>query len=290
MSTASPSRNYLLALVLMGILCLFPVPVRVGNWLSELVWQIITPVTDPLGRIGAALRPAPRPFDESDPMVRELRSTIEEQQAEISRLEDQNAALRSELNALRDIAEAGGADEFRPLRVRKSGRAPTSRAGVFQVNAGAQLGVEVGAVAIIPPTQLVGIVTEVSPLTATVAPMTSQAVDLLEVRIDVPDIPFADDPAGTLQPDGTGALRGLFESAMIDQLEVEPGMPVRLDDPNIGEAHTGLLVGVIDRIEPNDANPLHDRVIVRPGVGIHRAQVMYLRVRDRARDRKREEN
>ncbi len=277
------NRNLALTVIILILITLLPWPVRIGAWISGVGWQLVVPVTQPLTRVSHALRPEATPFKDDDPVVAEFRDMIEKLRVRIAQLEDQNATLQIELNALRDVASLTPADLYRPLRVDRSGSAPGESDHLFQVNAGSRQGVEVGTVAVVPPMQLAGIVTTVTPLTATVLPTTAGSFNVIEVRIDTPGKPFSDDPKGTLQPDEHGNLVGLFDHALIEELHIEPGFAVRLDDAAIGSAHTGLLVGNIVRIESNDANPLHDRVIVKPVSDPARVGSLYLMIRRKAK-------
>jgi len=241
---------------------------------------MLVPFTDPLTAVSHALRPSPEPFSDDNPAVRQLRESLAQYEARIAQLEEENAILKFELRALRDIAgnASSARDAFRFLRVRRAGQTPSERDGRFHVNAGSNYGVEVGTVVVIPPTQFAGLVSSVSPLTATVNPVTSDHFDLIEVRVDLVDTEFGDDPKGTLRPAGNGELVGLFPAELIRDRNISPGLPVRLDDSKIGEGQAGLLVGTIDRIEPNDTNPLHARIIVKPVAEPQRARILYLMV------------
>lgn len=264
MTSHRHNRNLALTVVCLLLMTLLPWPVRIGGWLSGVAWQLVVPITEPLTRISHVLRPEPKPYGDDDPEMIRLRESNEKYRVRIALLEDENATLQTELNALRDVASLVPADQYRPLLVERSGSAPADSGRLFQVNAGTRQGVEVGTVAVVPPMQLAGIVTAVTPLTATVLPSTAGAFRVIEVRIDTPDLSFDKDPTGTLEPNEHGQLVGLFDHELLGKLGVEAGLPVRLDDPSIGSAHTGLLVGTILRIEPNESNPLHDRVIVQP--------------------------
>lgn len=285
MSAPSPSRNFYAALLVLLLICLLPVPIRITSWLGYLTWQMLVPFTDPLTAVSHALRPFPEPFSDDDPAVRQLREALAQYEAHLAQLEEENAILQFELRALRDIAgnESTARDAFRPLRVRRAGQTPSERGGRFHVNAGSNYGVEVGTVVVIPPTQFAGLISSVSPLAATVNPVTSDHFELFEVRVDLEDTEFSDDPKGTLRPNGNGELVGLFAAELVRDRSIFPGLPVRLDDSKIGEGQAGLLVGTIDRIEPNDANPLHARIIVKPVADPQRARVLYLMVLKKSR-------
>ncbi len=278
MSAAPSNRNLYAALLGLFLLCWLPVPLPISGWLGDVVSQLMIPVTQPLTQISLALRPEPGVIDEGDPAVMALKTALAKLETRNALLESENALLQVELHSLRDLASLTGGDEFFPLHVQRAGSAPASRGGIFHVNAGATRGVELGTVVVVPPTQLAGIVTAVNSLSATVTPLTAEGFELIEVRIDRPDLSFADDPKGTLEADGEGRLAGLFETALLERLGVAVGDNVRLDDPRIGAAHTGLLVGVVEEMRDNDANPLHRRLFVRPLANPERQSVYYLMV------------
>ena len=277
MSTHAPSRWYYLTLVGTILIALFPYPTRVTNWFGDVISQIMTPLSEPLGRVSTALRPQPAPIDVTDPERQRLVSEIEYLNRALASLERENDTLRLELAALRELANTGRLESYMPLKVRRAGDSPLDSSGAFRVNVGSMQGVTVGTVAYLAPTQLVGFISDVTPLTSTVMPITSSESDILRVRIDLPDNDFSRDPIGTLKADGRGHLTGRFQASDFTKVKPTSDMSVRLDDEKYGDAYTGMLVGRIHLVEPFDENPLYITVTVRPtGGDLQRVGMLYL--------------
>jgi len=275
-STTIQHRRLAVTLALLVLLGLAPSRFAIGRWLDDPLLHVVVPVAEPVSRLARPLRPHRPPPDE---LPHEFLDLLATRDARIANLEALNASLRTQLEEFQAGYASDVLRRFRLVRVRRGPESLAAGSRLFRVTGGTNLGIEVGHVAIAEGGRLVGRVTSVGADSAIITPITEPGDERrgdghLDVVVVPPGQAFDDAFPGTLLPTGEGTLAGVFDRTY----PIDVGDPVRLADPLWGEGHAGLLVGTVEAIEPNDAEPLYRRVIVRPTIDLDRVPAVYVRV------------
>lgn len=276
---SSPGRSALpWVIVVLGVCALLPL-----NWLGWVGWfaglseTVLTPVSHPLRAAGRVFVPAPRREDELD--AERLRRLFEGEQ-----LKRQQAELEIErLTQIIDRISAGAA--VNPsLEVRQLPAPVTGAVGQYLVvRAGARSGVVTNSIVTADGFQLLGQVEGVDERTCRVLPITAPGAGSISGVI-LTDATGEQRLPCILAPAGDNTLRGEFELAQ-DPVTgaainaVVPGQEVRLLDDTWPGAAQLLLVGLVERVEPDEAlGGLNRLVVVRPRATLRQVGEVVVRV------------
>ncbi|MEM1329237.1 MAG: rod shape-determining protein MreC [Planctomycetota bacterium] len=281
-STGQPRRRWLsvVILVLLGFTFVPPSVNRVVQWFGDLTATAIAPVSHPFSafarwiapaRIGAAPPAEIQAIEEELARTKLLHRRSEQRAA---RLEQLIERLQGGLAVIPDVPMSLLAAPVVAASADLSSEMLTIRAGANQ-------GVAPGAVAVADAVQLVGRVETVAPALSRVRPITDPTAGLLRARIEL-------DGAGSswlltqLGPDGDGTLSGpvaIPDGATPEAVRAEPGMTVRLDDPEAWPgAAQALVVGAVESVSPDPDQPQRQVVVVRPTVRLERISEVVLRI------------
>lgn len=249
--------------------------IRWTSWFGRLTDTLVAPVSHPLTKVSRWLWPAGARFDD-----REMQQMYEERErlAELyAREQAENGRLREYIKELQRGLELNPGLPVRQLTasVYRNPADLTSRE--LLIRAGEREGVTVGTVVTCSGLQLLGRVTDVGPATCKVQPITSKAAGRILAQVMLTDANAAG-LACTLDPVGDGTLRGPVAQPS-GSPAVTPGMTVRLNDPDRWPASSQfVLIGQIETVEPDPAQPLRTVITVRPSVLLDRVGEVYLRL------------
>lgn len=277
--TVSPNRLLAAAVVVLFLLAL--IPSRFTGFLTsigDLATVIITPVSGPLQRLSGWLRPAV-PRDSNDPQLRTLQEEIETLQQQLLRSQQENQRLNEVLEEVANIVNVNPHLPVRHLRAAVIGVSSDLSSGVLTVRAGRKNGVETNTVALGAGMQLLGKVARSDERVCKVQPITSKASGAIEARIMGPA--SGQSLKCRLEPSGDGTLRGPVGTADAVGIpfEIAVGQLVRLDDRERWPEHAQmLLLGRVEKVEPNPDQPLRRVVTVRPTMSISQAAEVILRM------------
>ena len=276
---SSPGRSPLpWAVALLILVALLPL-----NWLGWVGWfaglseTVLTPVSHPLRAAGRVFVPAPRREDELD--ADRLREQFEAEQ-----LRRQQAEL--EIDRLTGLVErlSAGAAINTSVEVRQWPAPVTGAAGQYLVvRAGEREGVVTNSVVTTDGIQLLGQVEGVDDRTSRVLPITAPVAGRINGVILL-DQTGEQRVACILAPAGDNTLRGEFQLSQ-DPITgqavnaVEPGQEVRLLDNAWPGAAQMLLIGLVERVEPDEnLGGLNRLVVVRPRAVLRQVGEVVVRV------------
>lgn len=280
------SPAFLLTVLVALLVLLSFLPARAIGWaraLASPVEMLVAPARHPLRSLAVWIAPAERVAPSSDPAVRELETQRQELLHLSLQLQEENNLLRRQISDL-----SRGLDLNPSLAVRQytapviGGTADRSSA-TLTVRAGAREGVERNAVAVIRGVHLVGRVTRVDDRLAYVLPITDASAKPIKGVIMLSDRERG--PTCLLEPTGRGQLRGRVEDTGGGgpPPALEPGMVVRLLDPDVWPASAQMLiVGRVISVEPLPQQPLRRMITVEPEFRIDRASTVTLRLLEQA--------
>ncbi len=279
------------AVAILFFAALIPWPTGpIAQWLHGVVTSLLVPVSEPMTRIVASLRPPRGPqTDVSDPRVREYEEQLQQARERQATLEATVAYLARMLDEFQKGYASDILGQYRLVAARRAGVAGASGHGTFTINVGRDSGAVPGTIVIAGGYQLVGRISLVNGLTAEVLPMTQRLsprdqADLTDrglsaqvLRVEF----FPPDPAqalpgilGTLEPVGDGTLAGRIDAAA----PVEVGDLARLNDEAWGDSLSRLLVGKVIEVRPSPQQPLYREVIVAPSMDVANVYDVRLRV------------
>ncbi len=282
-SNARATRHTLSAAVaILVLLCV--VPVRFLGWLewpAHLPTTLVVPISHPLSIVGRWLAPARREQID-DAAVRAL-------QLENERLKRLYLSQYEETKRYRELAEMLQRGRSLSTDVPVDlvafpvvGVSSDTSSSLLTVRAGERDGVTPNTVATVDGVQLVGKVDSVRGRTCTVRPITDPAVNRIGGRVMVTDL-GPEGLACSLEPIGDGRLRGDLEylAPTPDRPavpEVVAGMTVRLDDPAWPAGAQMLVIGTVERVERDEAQPQRRVITVRPTADLRRVSTVILRI------------
>jgi len=254
------------------------------GWFGGLASTVFTPISDPLTRVSRWVAPATRVEESNEQIVAlerdrdELRRRLLASRRREAELEALIADLRAGLSRAPDVPVV---QLIRPV----VGASSDPSSGLVRVKAGRRDGVTPNTVTTVRGVQLHGQVVSVDALECVVMPITEPESGLLRGRVLL-------DRLGEawllcqLAPTGQGTLRGDVEfpdpsrAGAVTLPELEPGMEVVLDDPAWPESAQMFTIGLVERVEPDDEQPLRSNIVVRPrdGLELRRVREVTLRV------------
>ncbi len=261
------------------------IPMRFTWWLSWLhgpFQTVIAPISAPLAKVASWLRPGEgNRAGADDPAVEELRRQVEFYRSEYLLAEQRMEQMARVIEALQDgVPFAQGA---RLRRVEGTRIGSDLSAGTIEINRGRTHGVTLNtvAVAVAAPQHLVGIVTNIGPMTSSVHVLTDSRIipSLIEALIVREGVTtpgeIARSPRCQFRPVGDGTLAGTL--GIDEAARVQSGDAAFLDDPYWPGSAQRLVMGRVVRIEDTD-KPLFRRVVIRPDLDLARVRAVVLRI------------
>ncbi len=285
MSRNSPNPRAALGITVLVLLGLSLAPAVLTRWMSvghSPVVAVFAPLSNLLDRMASGLRP-PRPIAGDDDATREqLEASIRDLEARLLTLRAENrdlAALVEQLGRLR-VATGVETKTIPATRI-----ASLVDSGAIELRPGARAGVTVNAIAIAPGgLQIVGIVTDASPMTSMLHLLTDKRFEpgLVVGVVAGPDLMIESTvqldrlPRIQLEPTGRGTLvADAVNISIADALS--EGDTVRVLDETWPRSSQLLVLGRVTRIEATD-EPLFKRVVVTPEVDPKRVRSVLLRM------------
>lgn len=254
------------------------------GWFGGLAATVFTPISDPMVRVARWLAPASRAVEDDKRIVTlqhdrdELQRRLLVERRRVADLEARIAELQAGRSRTPDVPVLQLA---RPV----VGSSSDPSSGLLRVKAGRRDGVTVNStITTVAGVQLHGQVVRVDPLECVVMPITEPESGLIRGRVLL-------DEQGDhwllcqLAPTGLGTLRGDVEfpdpePGGAPAARIEPGMEVVLDDPAWPESAQMFTIGVVERVEPDEQQPLRSKITVRPrdGLDLRRVREVILRI------------
>ena len=250
-----------ITIVLLFVMAMAPIRwIEWTSWFSAQIRVVIAPITAPITMAVDAVIPDALP--EASERERAIANERDRYRTELLQIRQENERL-SEL-----------IDQF------SRGAAITPDLSVRQVraqrmsNIGDQLlirtdrikGLTQGTVVVVDAVQLLGRVSRVDKRTSTVRPITAKSARSI-MGVVLLDDSGIKQVRCLLKPADGGVLVGeVARSVDSEGWAVEPGMEVRLLDNQWPEHAQMLLIGIVERIEPKESQPLRQRIVVRPSV------------------------
>jgi cell shape-determining protein MreC len=282
----TPRRSLALAVAVLLVLSL--APARATGWLfgvGVLTDMAVAPLSRPLALLGAFLRPGGGPI--SDPEAAQLIAERDRWHFLYLQERVRNDDLRRQVGELqRGLAP----DPDSPVRLLLAGVVGASAdlsTGLIKVRAGRAQGVDVNTVACVRSVQLLGRVERVAERLCYVRPITDRRSPRLGAVVMAGSGGEARMLACVLAPSGDGSLAGVVEWTLDGEtrpVDVAPGQEVRLRDDTWPMSAQMLLVGSVRAVEPDAAQPLRRRIVVRPEVDLSLAREVLLRVSPQPRE------
>lgn len=241
-------------------------PIRFTNWTNWFAAQtnvIIMPIAHPLGlAIDKIIPPAT-----SNPLASDRERTIVN---ELDRVRTQLLQTREENQRLTKLIDqfSRGAKITKNIDVRQIHRPRISSliGDHLLIRTGKIEGLTQGTVVVVDAVQLLGKISRVDGKTSTVLPITAKSAQQILATVMLNDS-GSQQVKCLLEPVGDGTLRGeVARSASDESWQVKVGQEVRLLDSQWPQHAQMLMIGTIERIERNEAQPLRQRIIVRPTV------------------------
>lgn len=257
------------------------------GWVGGLVSTVVTPISDPMVRVSRWLAPASREEEPEEGILLlerdrdEFRRRLLAEKRRSAELEARIADLEAGFSRAPDAA-------VKLLTKPVIGMSSDPSSGLLRVRAGRREGVTPNTVTTVRGVQLHGQVVSVDRLECIVMPITEPESGFLGGRVLL-------DRAGErtlscqLVPTGSGTFRGDVEfldpppgTTARDTLDtgLRPGVEVVLDDPAWPESAQMFTIGIVERIEPDENQPLRSVIFVRPkdSLELRRVREVVLRV------------
>lgn len=233
------------------------------NWFSAQTRVIISPIAHPITIAIDTIIPPPI----SDPEASQRERTISD---ELDRVRTQLLQTKEENERLGQLIDqfSRGAAITPDLDVRQIHRPRISGLVGEQllIRTGSIEGLTQGTVVVVDAVQLLGKVSRVDGRTSTVLPITANSAQPILATVLLNES-GSKQATCLLEPLGDGTLRGeVARSAVDESWQVRVGQEVRLLDSQWPSHAQMLMIGTVERIERNDAQPLRQRIIVRPTI------------------------
>lgn len=232
--------------------------------LAAVVWLPMQPAAHGLALLRALVRTPAEPYPDRP---EELRAALEERdrlQGELDGQRQRTAALEARLEELSGVWALDHRGGWRPVLATILERGGERDPALLRLDVGSTQGVDRGDPAVTGGNQLVGVITgPVESGRCWLAPLHDKVLGRIDALIYPAAKPNASPREAVLVQlvaDEHGALVGEIGSGAT----VKPGDTVKLSDPNWAPAAQGMVLGIVERVGPLDANPLRTRVDVRP--------------------------
>lgn len=283
---ARVSNAFYVALAITAVLCL--APTRWLGWVSDVAFIVRLPVA-PLGDLGNSLarwlRPPATSHEQLPPQARELVQNLEQDRDRFERLyhaaAQRAAELEEQLQQLQLVPVETLNTPVSLLRAQITNRAPADVESPVQLNRGSRHGVAPGSIAVYNGVHLIGRVADVSPVSASLHPITNPATGLLRASV----FPGGGGEGATVHDAGRVALRplgdGTFMGDVARQHPVQAGDVVRLFDPKWPTSAQAMIIGTVTDVRTKDDQPLRRIVIVQPRFRVSDLSDVTLIIEDR---------
>ena len=272
-----------MTILIVVLLAFALMPVRYTHWLEgahHLAVTVFAPVTQPLRSVAVWLSP-PEPGVQNRRLA-EIRDERDEWELKYRQLRQENSRLRDLIADLQSGRALAPRIAVRYLARPVIGAQSDPGSALLTVRAGTSSGVtERSTVATVSGVQLVGQVSSAGARTCAIQPITSG--DHPPIRGAV-YLPGREEPLETLlMPTGDGTLRGRVELPEPTPTEPEPpeiarGAEVRLSDDVWPKTAQQLMIGRVERVEPDADGSGRPVIVVRPGVRLRRVSEVVLRI------------
>jgi len=233
------------------------------NWFAAQAQVVISPIAHPITiAVDTIIPPAI-----SDPDASDRERAIGD---ELDRVRTELLQIRGENNRLMTLVDefSRGAAITPNLNVRQVHRPRVSGlvGDLLLIRSGKVEGLTQGTVVVVDAVQLLGKVSRVDGKTSTVLPITAKSAPPIQATVLLNES-GTEQAICLLTPVGDGTLRGEVGRSTTDETtSVQVGQEVRLLDNQWPRHAQMLVIGTIQRIERNDAQPLRQRIIVAPTI------------------------
>lgn len=264
-------------------------PVRYLDWVGwagGVAATVFTPISHPMTMLSRWLAPATRVIQD-DERIRELQFDRDEMRRRLLVARARVAELEERLAELEAGSGRASNASVSLLRRPVIGASSDPSSGLLRVKAGRRDGVTTNTIATVRGVQLHGQVVRVDRLECVVMPITEPESGLIRGRVlaGTDGVPLL----CQLAPTGIGTLRGDVEfrdplpsstPGAAATVEITPGTEVVLDDPAWPESAQMFTIGIVERVVPDDEQPLRLNIVVRPrdGLELRRVREVTLRV------------
>ena len=232
------------------------------NWFSDQVRVTIAPIAHPLTIAINTIVPPPISNPEASQRERKLGDELDLVRTQLLQTREENHRLNELINQF-----SRGAQITPNLDVKQIHRPRISIIGDQILIRTEKIDhLTQGTVVVVDAVQLLGKVSRVSGRTASILPITAKSAQPLLATVLLNES-GSEQAKCLLTPVGDGTLRGeVARSATDESWSVHIGQEVRLLDNQWPQHAQMLMIGTIESLERNDAQPLRQRVIVRPMV------------------------
>lgn len=248
------------------------------NSVANIPTAILTPGSAVVSTAAGWVLPAKRPVVTSE-REKALVEELEHWKTLYQREERNNDKLRKQIAELQRGRLINPESNITQFVAPVVGMSSDLSSGLLRVRAGENIGVVQGTVAVTDGVQIVGRVISVSGPTSLIQPITRKGGLKVSGRVMV-DEPNNVGLKCLLDPIG-GRLRGVVEApdaSVASTLKPEPGHTVRLDDDRWPESAQRFVLGKVESVETDPANPLRTIVTVVPTVEVERVSEVTLRI------------
>jgi len=276
MNHATPNRSFYTAVAALLLACFLPAPFT--NFFAGRLGELTIPLSAPLHKLSMIVRAVPERLDPEDPRLVELEIEVGRLRARNAQIETQAAVMAEQLDRLQGLRAID--PSFRYITASRVAESAGGKSALFKVGLGSLSGVPVGAFALYQGYQLVGRVSEVSPRSATITPITARAYGPITALVISEDGAFEKSVRCSLEPVGDGTFTGdVAKDEEHEAPAVRVGQRVVYHDTDLGQLNTGPLIGVIESVVPKDkAPPLWNTIVVRPRFRLSDVGVVDLRI------------
>tara|TARA_R110002073_G_scaffold118918_5_gene259095 strand:- start:2634 stop:3476 length:843 start_codon:yes stop_codon:yes gene_type:complete len=232
------------------------------NWFSDQIRVTIAPIAHPLTIAANTIIPPPISNPEASQRERDLASELDLVRTQLLQTREENIQLNTLINQF-----SRGAEITPNLDVKQIHRPLISTFGdQLLIKTDKVDNLTQGTIVVVDAVQLLGKVSRVSGRTASILPITSKSAQPILATILL-NKSGSEQAKCLLTPVGDGTLRGeVARSAIDESWTVQVGQEVRLLDNQWPQHAQMLMIGTVESLDRNEAQPLRQRVIVRPTV------------------------
>lgn len=253
-----------ITIVVLFVLSLFPVRwLGWTDWFAAQVNVAIVPITHPLTIAIDTIVPTRISNPEASERERAIGAELERMKLQLYQIRTENQRL----STLIDQYSRGAAitPELNVKQVTRP-RVGNLSGDLLLIRTGSVDGLVQGTVVVADAVQLIGRVSRVDGKTSIVLPITAPGAQPIMGTVLLSE-DGVQQARCFLRPTGDGTLRGeVARPALNENLRIQIGQEVRLQDSQWPTSSQMLQVGLIERVENNPDQPLRPRIIVRPQI------------------------